>query len=974
MIEPSSPQPVPTNRSRRWPGNGPRKLGAVLLASAVAMSMALVAAPPVTADTAPLDPANPATPVTVSADALPTVQIDGIVWQQVIIGNVAYAVGQFNTARPAGAAPGTNTVARNNILAYDVTTGTLITTFTASLNGMAKTIAASPDGSKLFVGGAFSQVNGVARPYVAALNPTTGALITSWAPKVNSRVVALTASNNAVYMGGWFSGVGSVSRPKLAAVSTSNATLLNWNPVPAGGDVNTLLVSPDDSKVVVGGGFTTLNGSSNPGYGLGAVDTDTGGLLPWAANGLVRNGGHKQPSSASPATEQESTERATCSATAGTSREHSRLTGPTVPSSGSRTATATPMASTPIGDTAVYTVSHAHYCGNIGGFPADVAKVDIHMARTGVQQGSDGHSDRSIPTATSTGRRIPSPSLLQWYPEFADGTFTGQAQAAWNVTGNSQYIVVGGEFPSVNGNAQQGLVRFAVKGIAPNKRARWSQAPPSTRPLPAPPPDGAGQLAGELGPGQQDLTYQRHPLTARPPRRSTPRRRSPTSGRGRAWASSTRDCRGRSDLHTTRSSATDPSATPLNIEHRQRHHRHGRDASDYARGVLDDGAADYWRFGEGSGRPSTTGPASTTSRQGPASTRGAAGAIIGDTNTASTFDGNERPGVGATHDPDPRPGHVHRRGVVQDHDHHGRQDRRLRQPADRNSGSYDRHIYMDNAGGIIFGVYTGRRRRPLQQPARPTTTGSGTTSSRSLGSRHGALRRRQASGDSAPTSTSASPTPGYWRIGGDNLSGWPDQPASNYFNGGIDDVAIYPTALTATQVQTPLHRQRPHAEPAHGAGRHLRQGRVPPTTRTSTGGWARPPAPTAATATRNQFDGTYVGGVTFGAQGARRRGTTTRRSTFDGSTGCCRPPHRHQPDGLHRGAVVQHHHDQGGKLIGFGGAQIGGSAATTGTSTWRRRSADVRRLDGSDQHDHDSTSLQRREVAPHGGHPGLATA
>ena len=100
-------------------------------------------------------------------------------------------------------------------------------------------------------------MNGVARPYVAALNPTTGALITSWAPKVNSRVVALTASNNAVYMGGWFSGVGSVSRPKLAALSTSNATLLNWNPVPAGGDVNTLLVSPDDSKVVVGGAHHT---------------------------------------------------------------------------------------------------------------------------------------------------------------------------------------------------------------------------------------------------------------------------------------------------------------------------------------------------------------------------------------------------------------------------------------------------------------------------------------------------------------------------------------------------------------------------------------------------------------------------------------------------------------------------------------------------------------------------------------------
>ena len=29
-----------------------------------------------------------------------------------------------------------------------------------------------------------------------------------------------------------------------------------------------------------------------------------------------------------------------------------------------------------------------------------------------------------------------------------------------------------------------------------------------------------------------------------------------------------------------------------------------------------------------------------------------------------------------------------------------------------------------------------------------------------------------------------------------------------YFNGDIDDVAIYPTALTAAQVQAALHRQR----------------------------------------------------------------------------------------------------------------------------------------------------------------------
>ncbi|MFF1574007.1 hypothetical protein ACFVWR_14795, partial [Leifsonia sp. NPDC058292] len=42
------------------------------------------------ADTAPPDPANPASPPTVSADALPTTQIDGVAWAQVVVGNTVY--------------------------------------------------------------------------------------------------------------------------------------------------------------------------------------------------------------------------------------------------------------------------------------------------------------------------------------------------------------------------------------------------------------------------------------------------------------------------------------------------------------------------------------------------------------------------------------------------------------------------------------------------------------------------------------------------------------------------------------------------------------------------------------------------------------------------------------------------------------------------------------------------------------------
>jgi hypothetical protein len=75
------------------------------------------------ADSAPDRPADPATPVTVTADPLPTVQINGVAWSQVVVGDVVYVAGRFTTARPAGAAPGVGEVPRNNVLAYDIRTG-----------------------------------------------------------------------------------------------------------------------------------------------------------------------------------------------------------------------------------------------------------------------------------------------------------------------------------------------------------------------------------------------------------------------------------------------------------------------------------------------------------------------------------------------------------------------------------------------------------------------------------------------------------------------------------------------------------------------------------------------------------------------------------------------------------------------------------------------------------------------------------
>src|SRR3954449_5948286 len=102
-------------------------------------------APAAWADTRPTPP-SASNPETVSADALPTVQVNGVVWSMVTAGNTVYATGSFTRARPAGSAAGVNETARGNLVAFNLTTG-VMTTFNHTLNGQGRTITVSPDGT-----------------------------------------------------------------------------------------------------------------------------------------------------------------------------------------------------------------------------------------------------------------------------------------------------------------------------------------------------------------------------------------------------------------------------------------------------------------------------------------------------------------------------------------------------------------------------------------------------------------------------------------------------------------------------------------------------------------------------------------------------------------------------------------------------------------------------------------------------------
>ncbi|HEY4625631.1 MAG TPA: radical SAM protein, partial [Blastococcus sp.] len=172
------------------------------LLSGLLVAGVVLAAPPARADSAPRDPADPATPVTVTADALPTVQINGVVWSQAVVGNTVYVAGQFTRVRPAGAPAGTQETVRNNLLAYDIRTGELITSFAPDLNAQALAVTPSPDGSRIYVGGNFTVANGQPRYRFATYSTATGALLNDFQPSFGAQVRAIAATASTVYVGG----------------------------------------------------------------------------------------------------------------------------------------------------------------------------------------------------------------------------------------------------------------------------------------------------------------------------------------------------------------------------------------------------------------------------------------------------------------------------------------------------------------------------------------------------------------------------------------------------------------------------------------------------------------------------------------------------------------------------------------------------------------------------------------------------
>ncbi|QGK73460.1 S-layer family protein [Flavobacterium sp. SLB02] len=114
-------------------------------------------------------------------------------------------------------------------------------------------------------------------------------------------------------------------------------------------------------------------------------------------------------------------------------------------------------------------------------------------------------------------------------------------------------------------------------------------------------------------------------------------------------------------------------------------------------------------------------------------------------------------------------------------------------------GTRDRFIYMTSTGVLYFGVAPGAAKKYIN-----TTTsyndGNWHMVTATLGGGGMKLYVDGVLSASDLTITTAETTTGYWRLGYSDISTWPNESSSHFFQGTLDDMLIYHRELSASEV------------------------------------------------------------------------------------------------------------------------------------------------------------------------------
>lgn len=213
--------------------------------------------------------------------------LNGRVYAIEVVGDTVIVGGAFSKVKEAGAFFATE---RRHIFAFDAQTGEIRTGFDPQLDGPVEALEAGPGGT-VYVGGAFSLVNGRVQRGLTRLSVETGRTVPSFADtSLASGVVTSLAVGDWLYVGGRFGAVNGTERHALARVGLRSGnvdksfTMHVRRPRKGALIIKDLALSPSHSKLVIDGNFTRVAGKRR--HQIAMIDTGGGGarLANWATD------------------------------------------------------------------------------------------------------------------------------------------------------------------------------------------------------------------------------------------------------------------------------------------------------------------------------------------------------------------------------------------------------------------------------------------------------------------------------------------------------------------------------------------------------------------------------------------------------------------------------------------------------------------------------------------------------------------
>jgi len=217
------------------------------------------------------------------ADFTPNIQ-DGRVLAVARLGGEVVVGGNFTRVRH----PLSSKVRpRVSIFAFDAKTGKIDKHFIPKVDGVVETIARSPNGKSVYIGGSFNHVNGTRQLGLAKISLATGEITGKFSARVSGRVNKILIRGDRLIAAGGFTTANGAKRDKLAIFSARTGKLDDFNlPVTESRFVEgTPMVKEmdatrDGSKLVIIGNFRRVNGLYR--NQIAMIDLESETVSPWS--------------------------------------------------------------------------------------------------------------------------------------------------------------------------------------------------------------------------------------------------------------------------------------------------------------------------------------------------------------------------------------------------------------------------------------------------------------------------------------------------------------------------------------------------------------------------------------------------------------------------------------------------------------------------------------------------------------------